>query len=270
VQGNDAMLGMRYSDALAAYEQAAKLAPDDVGLDYSIARAHQLLGDYPLALTALERFDQRASPATKAKVGKLDELYAQIRPRVSTLDLRCAVAGARVIVRDRVLGVTPLPSTRLAAGAATLQVELDGFFTETRDVVLPGGSSLALEIELHAKTTSGLLAVRTDPMGAQVLVDGQPSGTTTPRIELALPAGPHEVLARREGYDDARVPLLLPAGASRDLSIPMSRSVPVTGRWWFWTGVALVVAGGVATGIALTTERPAQRGTLSPGQVGAP
>jgi hypothetical protein len=264
------MLGMRYSDALAAYEQASKLAPDDVGLDYSIARAHQLLGDYPLALTALERFDQRASPGTKAKVGKLDELYAQIRPRVSTLDLRCAVAGARVIVRDHVLGVTPLPPTRLAAGAATVQVELEGFFTETRDVVLPGGSSLALEVALHARTTSGLLSVRTDPLGAQVLVDGQPSGTTTPRIELALPAGPHEVLARREGYDDARVPLLLTPGSSRDLAIPMEKSVPITGRWWFWTGAVLVVAGGIATGIALTTERPAQRGTLSPGQVGAP
>jgi hypothetical protein len=264
------MLGMRYSDALALYEEAAKLAPDDVGLDYSIARAHQMLGDFPAALTALERFDARAPADAKAKVGKLDELYAQLRPRVATLDLRCAVTGARVIVRDNVLGVTPLPPVRLTAGAATVQLELDGFFPETRDVVLPGGSALTLEFEMHPRSTSGLLAVRTDPMGASVLVDGRAGGTTTPRIELALPAGPHEVVARREGYDDAHVPILLTAGSSRSLEIPMSRSVPVTARWWFWTGVAVAVAGGVALGIALTTERPAQHGTLSPGQVGAP
>lgn len=269
-QGNEAMLGMRYSDALAAYEQAARLAPDDAGLDYSIARAHQLLGEYPLALDALERFEERAPSAAKARVGKLDELYAQIRPRVSVLDLRCAVSGARVIVRDRVIGVTPLPPTRLGAGAATVQVELDGFFTETRDVVLPGTSTLVLALELHPKTTSGLLAIRTDPIGADVLVDGRPDGTTSPRIELTLPAGPHEVLARREGYDDARVPILLAAGSSRELAIPMSPSVPITARWWFWSGVGLAVAGGVALGIALTTERPAQHGTLAPGQVGAP
>jgi hypothetical protein len=264
------MLGMRYSDALQSYEQAAKLAPDDVGLDYSIARAHQLLGDYPHALTALERFDARASAEAKARVGKLDELYAQIRPRVATLELRCAVTGARVLVRDKVLGVTPLPPTRIAAGAATVQVELEGFFTESRNVVLPGGSSLALEIELHPKSTSGLLSVQTDPIGSDVFVDGRASGTSTPRIELALPAGPHEVVAHREGYDDARVPIFLAPGSSRDLAIPMSRSVPVTARWWFWSGLAVAVAGGVALGIALTTERSPQRGTLSPGQVGAP
>src|SRR5262249_25013385 len=79
-QGNEAMLGMRYSDALPSYEQAAALAPDDVGLDYSIARAHQMLGDYPEALTALERFQARASLDAKARVGKLDELFGQIRP----------------------------------------------------------------------------------------------------------------------------------------------------------------------------------------------
>jgi hypothetical protein len=269
-QGNDAMLGMRYSDALQSYEQAAKLAPDDVGLDYSIARAHQLLGEYPQALTALEKFETRASPEAKAKVGRLDELYAQIRPRVSTLELRCSVSGARVLVRDKVLGVTPLPVTRLGAGAATVQVELEGFFTETRNVVLPGGSSLALELELHPRSTSGLLSVRTDPMGSEVLVDGRASGTSTPSIELALPAGPHEVVAHREGYDDARVPFFLAPGSSRELAIPMSRSVPITARWWFWSGLATAIAGGVALGIALTTERSPQRGTLSPGQVGAP
>jgi hypothetical protein len=269
-QGNEAMLGMRYSDALAAYEQAAALAPDDVGLDYSIARAHQMLGDYPAALTALERFEARAPAEAKARVGKLDELFAQIRPRVATLQLRCAVTGARVIVRNRVLGATPLPATRLESGAATVQIELEGFFTETRDVVLPGGGSLTLDVDLHPRSTSGLIAIRTDPMGADVFVDGRPSGTSTPRIELALPAGPHEVLAHREGYDDARVPIFLAPGSSRDLAIPMSKSVPITARWWFWSGVALAVAGGVATGIALTTERPAQRGTLLPGQVGAP
>jgi tetratricopeptide (TPR) repeat protein len=145
-QGNEAMLGMRYSDALASYQQAIRLSPESAGLHYSIARAYQFLGEYPEALGALESFEKYATPETKAKVGKLDALYAQIRPRISTLKLTCSAPGARVLLRDKVIGTTPLPPTRLPSGAATIQIELDGFFPESRDVVLPGGGELAIEV----------------------------------------------------------------------------------------------------------------------------
>ena len=56
-QGNQAMLDMRYVDALSAYEQSLALAPEYLGALYSIARAHQLLGEFPEALSTLERFD---------------------------------------------------------------------------------------------------------------------------------------------------------------------------------------------------------------------
>jgi hypothetical protein len=269
-RGNAAMLAMRYADALALYRHASALAPEQVGLHYSLARAHQFLGEYPEALAELEFFASRASAEDLAKVGPLDVLFAEIRPRVSTLSLRCAVDGARVIVRDKVVGVTPVVGMRLPAGAATVEVEIDGFFTQRRDVVLPGGGSLALDVELHRKSTSALLTVSTSPPAAQVFVDGQYRGTSTPEIELAVPAGPHDVVAKREGYDEARVPLIVRPGTTRDVSIPLQKSVPVTARWWFWTGLGAVVAGGVATAIALTTERSPGRGTLTPGQIVGP
>jgi hypothetical protein len=269
-QGNAAMLAMRYADALQLYRRASVLAPEQVGLQYSIARAHQFLGEYPEALAALERFAKRASAEDLAKVGPLDVLFAEIRPRVSTLFLRCTVEGARVIVRDKVVGVTPIAGLRLPAGAATLEVELDGFFTQRRGVVLPGGGSLALEVELHPKRTSGLLTVSTWPPAAQVFVDGHYLGTSTPTVELAVTAGPHDVIARREGYDEARVPLIVQPGTTRDMSIPLQKSVYITSRWWFWTGLGAVVAGGIVTAIALTTERSPGRGTLVPGQIVGP
>lgn len=269
-QGNQAMLDMRYVDALGLYDQARSLDPDDVGVEYSIARARQLLGDFPEALSALERFEKRATPELKAKVGRLDQLFAELRSRISTLQLKCSQPGARVLLRDKVIGLTPLTSLRLPAGAATLDVELDGFFPVRREVVLPAGGALQLEVVLHARSRSALLHVKTNPSGAGVLVDGLSIGTSSPRAELVLPAGPHQVTARREGYDDASVPVVLRAGSTRELLVPLERAVPVTSRWWFWTGAALLVAGGAALGVALLTERPADRGTLPPGQVSAP
>jgi hypothetical protein len=268
--GNDAMLAMRYADALAAYQSALALTPDDAGLFYSLARAEQFLGDYPAALAALEQFDARSTPDAKTKVGKLDDLFAEIRPRVATLDLKCSETGARVLVRDRVLGTTPLPPTRLPSGASTLQIELDGFFPDTRDVVFPGGGTLTIDAQLHPRSTSGQLAITSDPMGAAISVDGRALGTTSPRIELALPAGPHDIVAQHDGYDDAKLSLLLAPGATRDVTVPLEKSRSVLTRWWFWTAVGVAVAGGVALTYALTTEKSADHGTLSPGQVGGP
>ena len=269
-QGNEAMLGMRYSDALASYQQALRLSPESAGLHYSIARAYQFLGEYPEALGALESFEKYATPETKAKVGKLDALYAQIRPRISTLKLTCSAPGARVLLRDKVIGTTPLPPTRLPSGAATIQIELDGFFPEARDVVLPGGGELAIEVTLGRKSSSGLLSIRSEPVGALVALDGKEIGTSSPKLEVTVPAGSHELVVRREGYDDARVPIVLDAGAKREVAIPLEKSKPIVSRWWFWTAVGGAVAGGIVLTYALTTEKGASHGSLSPGQVGAP
>src|SRR5262249_27972540 len=135
-QGNQAMLDMHYTDALAAYEEARRLAPEDVTVLYSLGRAHEFLGEYPEALHALESFREQASPEARARVSGLDDVLKEIRARVGTLTLRCNVAGARVSLRGRVIGTTPLPpQLRVAAGAAALQIDLDGFFPEKRDVV---------------------------------------------------------------------------------------------------------------------------------------
>ena len=268
--GNQAMLEMRYVDALAAYQQAAALAPEYTGVLYSIARAHQLLGEFTAALRALEQFDREASPETKAKVGGLDRLFAELRARVGTLELKSNVSGARVLLRNKVLGTTPLPPMRLEAGAATLELELDGFFLVHREIVVPAAGRVNLEVELHARSTSALLVIRTDPSGAQIRVDGFNQGTSSPSIELTLPAGTHRITAQREGYDEASVPVVLRAGTSRDLPLKLERSVPVTSRFWFWAGATLLVAGGVTLAVASLTERPADKGTLTPGQISAP
>lgn len=270
-QADRAMLDMRYVDALALYERAQALEPNDVGLDYSIARAHQMVGEFPEALSALERFERHASADQKAMVGRLQQLFTDLRSRVAVLHLRCNQAGARVLVRDKVIGTTPLPSsTRLSAGVATIQVELEGFFSAKQDVVLPGGGTLDLELKLNARSRSALLMVRTQPTGAVVLVDGLVIGTSSPRTELVVSAGSHQVMARREGYEDASVPLVLSAGSTRQITVSLERSTPLSHRWWFWGGVAVVAIAGAAVSVALLTERAPDQGSLSPGRVAAP
>ncbi len=97
-----------------------------------------------------------------------------------------------------------------------------------------------------------------------------PAGTSGPKLELGLDAGNHIVVARRDGYDEAAVPLVLAPGTSRDLAVTLEQSVPLTRKWWFRTAIGAVVVGGVTVTAVLLTEKPAERGSLSPGQVSVP
>ena len=268
-QANAAMVDRRYVDALSLYGECAKLAPDDATILYSMGRAHEFIGDYPAAVDALTAFRTRATAAQRARIPNLDELVQSLSVRVTRLRVTSNVAGARVMLGDRVVGTTPL-DRRVTAGAVTLHVELDGFFPEVRQVTLPGGGESNLEVVMGRRDSSSLLVVRSSPAGAEVMVDGAVRGTTSPSLELVVPAGEHAVTARKDGFDDARVSFVLAPGDRRETTVDLAEKRPIWQKWWFWTAAGVVVAAGAATTAALLIERSPGSGTLAPGRVSAP
>ncbi len=125
-----------------------------------------------------------------------------------------------------------------------------------------------MDAELVPKESNGILAIHASVDGARISVDGNPVGQSP--VELAAPAGEHMVRAETEGLDPASTTVMLAMGERREVNLTFVRSPPITARWWFWTGIAVVAAGATATVIALTTEKSAPSGTLAPGRVSAP
>jgi hypothetical protein len=134
------------------------------------------------------------------------------------------------------------------------------------------------------------VAIRTPVRGAVVLVAGEPR-TATPMLRpLPVAPGPTRIEVRANGYatyrrevhaEQGKVTVvdvhLVPATSSTALTFADApardavRSEPITKKWWFWTGVGVVVAAGAAGTVAiLTTERAAPRGDIEPRQVAAP
>ena len=161
-------------------------------------------------------FRREASSEAKARVGRLDQLFAELRSRVGTLQLSCNVKGARVLVRDKLIGTTPLPADAVARGLGHLGARVRRLFHAAQADRGALRRDAIARARLHARSQVGLLVVRTVPGGALVSVDGSAQGTSSPSIELALPAGPHRVSATRQGYDDASVPVVLSAGVIRN------------------------------------------------------
>ena len=104
--------------------------------------------------------------------------------------------------------------------------------------------------------------------GAAVAIDGKSMGNVP--AELPMKPGQHRIALSRDGYDAAEASVVLIAGERKDVDVPMAVHDTITKKWWFWTGIGVVlIAGGIATYVALTTEKDPSSGTIPPGTVKA-
>lgn len=279
-RGNQAMLDLNYGEALDAYTAAIAIAPGDAALYYNLGRAHQAREDYPAALDALERFAQSASPDVKARVPKLDQLVADVRSRVGTLSVACTaeIADATITIGDKttLTGCSATPKTvRIGVPSRTAVVEVrlsaERFQSQSaRAAIEGGGPVVAVSLNVLPKATSGTLLVRATPLDARISIDGIERGN--PPLEVPLLAGAHALDVRADRHDDAHVPVVVEAGRTKDVTIDLHETAPITTKWWFWTGVGVL-----AVGVGMTLwylvaqpEKDAGSGTIAPGQVSAP
>jgi hypothetical protein len=267
-RGVAAMDALRYDEAIDDFTRAYALLHDPALL-YNRGRARQARGEFPEALSDIEQFGREASPELRARVPKLDALLAELRSHVARLAVTSSVEGARVVVRGKDVGTTPLPAPlSLPAGPARVEVRAEGYFDWHRELTLTAGVPTTLDAVLSPRSSSGVLRVQATAPGTRIFVDDQPLGTSP--AETSVPAGTHRVLAHAEGYEDQSTSVVIAAGETKDVAIEPEARPSILARWWFWTGVGIVVAAGGVTTYALLTEKPAGHGSFQPGQVSAP
>lgn len=266
-RGDDALVGGRAAEALAAYKESYAARPDAAVL-YNIGRAHQALADYGAALDALESFEKTAPPDVRARVPGLARLLADVRRHASLLAISSVVDGATVRLDDRSLGKTPLSApVRVNAGTATLVIEKDGFFPFQRTITLTPGAVAAFDVVLVSKLTKAIVTVRSPVAGARVALDHKPEGTVP--TEIAVTPGSHDVELTLDGYRALRTSVSVAAGEKRTLDLTLETEAPITKKWWFWTGLGVLAVGATITVIALTTERSPSSGNVDPGRISA-
>jgi hypothetical protein len=264
-EGDRLMDTFRYEDALGKYDAAYKLKADPALL-YNQGRALEGLGRFPDALDKLLDFQAKAPKDLLARLGEaLEKNIGELRGRIAILTVVVDPPGSVVRLGDRVLGEAPLTKLRVNAGKVHFEFAKEGFFTETLDVALEGGKETPVEIKLSPRDSRATLKVTSAVAGASVVVNGTPRGQVP--LELKLAPGPHLVRLEQDDFYDSESVVELAPLEQKTFSVELD-SIPVTARWWFWTLLGTGVAGGaVATTLALTLERPADTGSLNPGQI---
>ncbi len=112
------------------------------------------------------------------------------------------ISGPAIVLDDAPTGLqVPAGLSHLELGHHTVNLDVEGFDSNPAQAVvdLDHGEIEQIAFQLVAPAGLGFLWVRSQPSGAEVLVDGSETGEQTPAL-LALTAGSHTVTVQRAGY----------------------------------------------------------------------
>jgi hypothetical protein len=98
--------------------------------------------------------------------------------------------------------VTPFTVASLSTGKHIISISKSGYSSEVRSVEITAASKSSLT--LHLSPMNALVVVNSAPPGADVTLDGKPTGRVTP-VQFAVEKGSHTVLLRKQGYLDETV-----------------------------------------------------------------
>jgi hypothetical protein len=263
-EGDKAMDSLRYAEALVAYNESYALDPKPALL-YNLGRTHEALDQLPQAVEKLEAFQKTAPPELLARVPNLKDRIANIKKRVSQLTINVNVPGARIFVRDVVVGQSPLGKTlALKAGKANILIEAPGYFTYQSAIELPGGGGYTVDAQLASRTRASRIIVLSPKDNVSIAVDGKRLGQAP--VETIVDPGAHTIEGKHEEHSDFSTSVIVKAGDERTVMVQLGPK-PVYKQWWFWTAIGTAAAAGTAIALVVTSERAPDRGDIPPGQL---
>jgi hypothetical protein len=185
-------------------------------------------GSHKVAVAAEGHFpDERV---IQVQAGRDTDVAFALRhvPGPAKLRVETDPANAVVSVDGKQTGSAPLDHD-LPAGEHQLVVGLDGYKTIAQQLTVEPGQQVSLRLALQragANTSGPLLAIRSEPQGALVSVDGKALGAT-PQTVPSTP-GRHVVKLTLDGYQPQSYAVTLPE--SRDFEMRLAGTlVPVRG-----------------------------------------
>jgi len=273
-QGIELAKKSQWAEALGTFERSLSLRGHPVTL-YNIGVCEWSLGRYTRARRVLAR-SLASSPTSdelppsmaeeaRGYLGQIERLLVHVDVELRPADAGIAVDGrpleaeGATMVADLAapgLGTAPPASTFelvMDPGTRVLTLSRKGF----SDVVLhrtfaPGSRS---KLPLELARLPGTLHVASSQGHSVVSVDGFDVGVAP--VDLSRPAGMYRVVVRRDGFDAFETKVELNPGEQANLQATLvPTKTPITKKWWFWTGAASVLAGGVLLTYAVTRPEP--------------
>jgi tetratricopeptide (TPR) repeat protein len=270
-RGADLVRAAQWGEALAAFEQSSRLHPHAT-TTFNMGACERAMGRYTRArLTFSKALDEaRANPAqlpeelateTRGYLEQIDGLLVRVSITLVPANAEVSVDGRPLQARTEfgpgttmVAGLLP-PGRPAPVPAGSFEVVLSrrGYSDALVNRTFAAGARTQLRLELALLPAT--LHIDSVPPGAVVVLDGREVGPAP--VDVVRHAGSYYVTVHARGYETYEAQVRVSAGEASNLRATLARErVSIARKWWFWTGAAAVVAGGVALTYALTRPEP--------------
>ena len=174
-------------------------------------------GDYSLRLEHPRYLPHEQSLALRGR-GEAQSVAIDLQPAWAEITVDTAPSGATVLVDGEAAGTTPA-TLELLRGERQLSLQLAGFAKRQQTLQVEPGQPVDLGT-LTLAPAAGVLALDSQPSGANVTLDGEFLGQTPLTVELA-PDRPQRLLLTRPGYRRHSESVQLAAGARKEKHIQL-------------------------------------------------
>jgi len=153
--------------------------------------------------------------ALQVKSGDAQDQKIKLESLVKGLFISSQPPGADVFINGaKQSGQTPV-TLPLAAGQYNLVLRLQGYEAYAGNVQVKDNIQTQVNATLSEKSATRVAWAQVDsnPKGAEILIDGNPTGQVTP-ARVQLPSGLHTVTLRLNGYQPAKRPVQVSEGGT--------------------------------------------------------
>ncbi|MFP4500040.1 MAG: SUMF1/EgtB/PvdO family nonheme iron enzyme [Candidatus Hydrogenedentota bacterium] len=119
-------------------------------------------------------------------------------PAPARVTIETEPEGARILARGEERGVSPVTLTGLDPGAMTVVAQKEGYKSAHDSLTLQPGADR--EVKLSLEPEVGFISVRSEPEGAEVILDGEKVLGKTPLERERLQTGEYSYEVRHEDY----------------------------------------------------------------------
>jgi hypothetical protein len=146
----------------------------------------------------------------------------KLEPLKGLVLIQTAPPGAEVDIDGAFRGKTPLMVTDLTIGDHAVVLRTEGY--QPRKLALAITDRVPVPLKTDLSSDSATLKVSSDPVGASVILNGAPRGTTPCTIDR-IPSGTVDLEIALKGYAPYRTQIVLKAGDMVDVPAPL-KAVP--------------------------------------------